>query len=318
MFKSILEVIKQLFSVIFPPTVAPPKQPEPPKNDGEDTWYDAADLPQDTVVVTEEINFEVQPGIVITDPEKDKPAPTTTTTTTTNPTTSPTTTTTTTTTTTSTTTTPTKPSVVTGSRYLWCLDNGHAKETPGKRSVPFLLDGVTVQFFEYEFNRDIVKRMLAALKEKGIKTYNVVPEEVQDITLQERVRRANTVSSGIPKLFISIHSNAATPAPGSDWVAPTISGMETWYYQDSSKGKNMANIFQRELVEATDWKNRGLKSTELRQLYVLKYTNMPSILTENGFFNNEAEVKKLMRNEIRQAIADAHVAAILEIEKNGL
>ncbi|NJL77353.1 MAG: N-acetylmuramoyl-L-alanine amidase [Saprospiraceae bacterium] len=64
--------------------------------------------------------------------------------------------------------------------------------------------------------------------------------------------------------------------------------------------------------------NRGLKSTELRQLYVLKYTNMPSVLTENGFFNNEQEVKKLMRDEIRQAIADAHVAAIMEIEKNGL
>ncbi|NJL77354.1 MAG: N-acetylmuramoyl-L-alanine amidase [Saprospiraceae bacterium] len=240
MFKSIFDAIKQLFSVLFPPTVAPPTKPEE-----EQEWRDASDLPQDTVVVTEDLSFEVQPGIIIPDPVEDKPIPTTTT----EPTT---------TSTTTTTTTIPVPKASVGNRYMWCLDNGHAKETPGKRSVPFKLDGVTVQFFEYEFNRDIVKRMLASLKEKGIKTYNLVPEEIEDISLAERVRRANTLSSSLPKLYISIHSNAATPAPGSDWVAPTISGMETWYYQSSTKGKNMAGIFQKHLVEATAWKIEDL------------------------------------------------------------
>ena len=39
------------------------------------------------------------------------------------------------------------------SRYLWCLDNGHGKLTPGKRS-PKLKDGN--QFFEYEFNLSLI------------------------------------------------------------------------------------------------------------------------------------------------------------------
>ena len=39
-------------------------------------------------------------------------------------------------------------------RFLWCLDNGHGKLTAGKRS-PKLKDGN--RFFEYEFNRIIVK-----------------------------------------------------------------------------------------------------------------------------------------------------------------
>jgi N-acetylmuramoyl-L-alanine amidase len=42
-------------------------------------------------------------------------------------------------------------------KFLWILDNGHSKATPGKRS-PKLEDGR--QFFEYEFNRDIVKRLM--------------------------------------------------------------------------------------------------------------------------------------------------------------
>ncbi len=45
---------------------------------------------------------------------------------------------------------------------------------------------------------------------------------------------------------------------------------------------------------------------------------MPAILTENGFYNNKTEVLFLMSEEGRQKIADAHVAAILEIEQNGL
>ena len=45
---------------------------------------------------------------------------------------------------------------------------------------------------------------------------------------------------------------------------------------------------------------------------------MPAVLTENGFYNNKEECKLLLQDDIRQKIADAHVAAILEIEKNGI
>ena len=42
------------------------------------------------------------------------------------------------------------------SRLRILLDNGHGQETPGKRS-PVWADGS--QLFEYEFNRDIVRRI---------------------------------------------------------------------------------------------------------------------------------------------------------------
>lgn len=45
---------------------------------------------------------------------------------------------------------------------------------------------------------------------------------------------------------------------------------------------------------------------------------MVSVLTENGFYNNKKEAAKLITDEVRQKIADAHVAAILEIEENGI
>jgi N-acetylmuramoyl-L-alanine amidase len=45
---------------------------------------------------------------------------------------------------------------------------------------------------------------------------------------------------------------------------------------------------------------------------------MPAILTENGFFTNKAECKKMMTNEWCEKIATAHFDAIMEIEREGL
>jgi N-acetylmuramoyl-L-alanine amidase len=203
-------------------------------------------------------------------------------------------------------------------RYLWCLDNGHGSLTAGKRSPVFDNGNGETQFFEYEFNRDIVARIIKALKAQGVAYYNVVPEVEIDNFLQGRVDRANTKRSDLPKIFVSVHANAGPAASSRDWVADSIQGIETWFFHGSKRGQKLAAIFQRHLVEETGLKNRHLKSRPDRQFYVLRKTAMPAVLTENGFYNNREEVKLLMSDSMRQKIADAHVAAIMEIEKNGI
>jgi N-acetylmuramoyl-L-alanine amidase len=49
--------------------------------------------------------------------------------------------------------------------------------------------------------------------------------------------------------------------------------------------------------------------------YVLKNTDMPAILTENFFFDNPKEAKIMMSDEGQDKIAQAHVNAIVAIEK---
>jgi len=199
-------------------------------------------------------------------------------------------------------------------RYLWCIDNGHGKKTKGKRS-PKLENGQ--QLLEYEFNRDVVNRIIKTLNAKGVDTYNVVPEVDVDNFLSERVARANTKTSKRPKLFISVHANAA-PAPMGKWCDPSINGIETWYYHGNSRGRKLAAIFQKHLIKTTGWNNRQLKSRPTQQFYVLRNTSMTAVLTENGFYNNKAQCKELLRDSIRQKIADAHVAAIMEVEAKGI
>ncbi len=199
-------------------------------------------------------------------------------------------------------------------RFLWCLDNGHGQFTKGKRSPVFEGGG---QFLEYEFNRDIVRRITEQLDQLGIAYFNVVPEVKIDNFLAGRVKRANSKSSDLPKLYVSIHANAAPAQSSKHWTTSTTAkGIETWFYKSSNKGKKLATVFQKHIVQATGWKNRNIKAT--KKLYVLRKTKMTSVLTENGFYNHPKEAKLLMQDKYRQKIADAHVKAIQEIEKNGL
>lgn len=250
---------------------------------------DGADIPQDTVVVIKtdlgnevilpEEPVEIEPEkpevpVVESEPEPEKPKDTT-----------------------------------PKQRYLWCLDNGHGKLTAGKRS-PKLKDGN--RFFEYEFNRIIVKGIIKELDKKGIKYYNVVPEVNVNNFLQGRVIRANNVPSKIPKIFLSVHANAG---PGT-WTS--ASGLETWHYNNSPTGEKLATVFQRHLVAQLGWRNRGIKSQATKQFYVIRKTNMPAILTENGFYNNRTEVYKLLDKTIQQKIIQAHVDAIVYFETHGV
>jgi N-acetylmuramoyl-L-alanine amidase len=49
--------------------------------------------------------------------------------------------------------------------------------------------------------------------------------------------------------------------------------------------------------------------------YIIKNTLSPAILSENGFFTNEAECKKMMTEEWQQAVADVHIKTFEEYAK---
>ncbi|MCB0706636.1 MAG: N-acetylmuramoyl-L-alanine amidase [Saprospiraceae bacterium] len=197
-------------------------------------------------------------------------------------------------------------------KYMWCLDNGHGGLSAGKRS-PIFDDGVT-QFFEYEFNRDIVVRIMAQLDDLGISYEDLMPDVAnQGNDLEERVKRANQLVTNLPKRFLSVHCNAG-PAPSGGWTPDSVNGIESWYYYGSAVGKQMASIFQQKLIAKTGMKDRGLKTSQSSPFYVLKKTTMPAVLTENGFYNNKNQALELVKDSVRQKIADAHVEAILVLE----
>lgn len=196
-------------------------------------------------------------------------------------------------------------------KYCWCLNNGHGRLQAGKRS-PIMQDGR--QFMEYLFNRDIVERIKIQLDMLCVDYFDVVPDvDIRGSFLKGRVARANEYSTTPhPKIYLSVHANAAS----NTWS--DVTGVETWHFFGSKHGKLIADRFQKEIVKATGWRDRGIKDTRLRNMYELRATQMPAIITESGFFSNEKQAADLMRDDVRQVIADAHVAAIMNIEEFGI
>lgn len=188
------------------------------------------------------------------------------------------------------------------------IDNGHGQTTPGKRSP----DG---RFLEYKFNREIARRVVADLRDRGYDASLLVPED-EDVSLQERCRRANTVTVFHGRdnvILISIHANAF--GNGSEWTNP--SGWSVY----TSKGKTKADDLATCIAEAA---RKNLPSMQMRgdfsdgdidyeeSFYILKHTKCPAVLTENGFYTSRREVEFLQSRAGKQAIVDLHVEGIID------
>lgn len=158
------------------------------------------------------------------------------------------------------------------------IDNGHGKETPGKRS-PVWPDGS--QLYEYEFNRDIARRVYAVLTARGVDCELIV-SEICDISLAERVRRVNKIARVVGPsncLLVSIHANAGG---GTGW--------EAWTSIGQTEADNYATIFYEEAARAFPEKRMRKDMTDgdpdkEENFYILKHTSCPTVLTENFFMD---------------------------------
>ena len=188
-----------------------------------------------------------------------------------------------------------------------CLDNGHAKSTPGKQSP----DG---QLKEYAYTREIVSLLADKLKRNGYKVFIVTPEVDKDISLKERCNRINKVYKENNKkaIAISIHCNAA--GNGSKWM--NARGWQVYVSPNaSSNSKKLAKLLYQEAKKANLQGNRSVPKEEywVSNLAMCRDTNCPAVLTENLFQDNKEDVEFLLSN--KQTIVDIHYNAIINYLK---
>ena len=202
------------------------------------------------------------------------------------------------------------------SKYIWLLDPGHgglingAYQTRGKRSPPFD-DGYVL--YEGEFNRDVARRIKEACDKEGIECEDIVNSQ-HDVSLATRVSRANTRHAGDPRcIYISIHANAF----GDGLSFNSAHGVSVFHYMVSKEGKKLATCLLKHLVGETGLKSRGVQANmEWANFYVLRKTQMPAVLSENGFMTNLKDAEKLREDAFRQRVADAHFKFIKEMESS--
>lgn len=186
------------------------------------------------------------------------------------------------------------------------LDPGHGFNTPGKRS-PLWPDGS--QLFEWEFSRDVVKRIERKLAVKEIPSRIIVPE-AKDISLRTRVSRINALYAKHPDSFlISVHGNAAK---GYGWEAFTTKGqtasdiLATFLY-------TQAKVWLPKYRLRCDYTDNDPDKEE--DFYILYNSKCPAVLTENLFYDEYDQCQFMLSNYGREIIANLHVMAIEEFLK---
>ena len=205
------------------------------------------------------------------------------------------------------------------SKFHWILDAGHGGlhpntkeyQTRGKRSPVFPSSSKHAGKILYEGvrNRKIVEHLSLLLCENNI-DYSIVSGEWEDISLSDRVSRANKIAEDKDNcIYLSIHHNAY----GKGWN--NSQGISTYHFPKSDKGFKLSQVFQKNNVNKMSWRDRGVKNANF---YVLKYTKMPAVLTENGFMTNLKEAEVLMTDKGSYDLAHSHFDSIQEINKTGL
>ena len=166
-------------------------------------------------------------------------------------------------------------------------EHGVNPPTQGKRTP--VVPGLNRQIYENEFNRAAKNKFIEACMRQDFSVYDVKPE-LQDISINERIRRINSQNLTLLVTF-------AYNAYGGSFN--NASGIETFYSPQNPKAtqsRNLAENLYNELIQGTQQNGRGVKTLDVG---VLSNVNCTSSLIEAGFMTNLREAK-LMINPLFQ------------------
>lgn len=166
-------------------------------------------------------------------------------------------------------------------RYTVIVDAGHGGRDPG--AVAEILQEAKMTLTLSEF-------VIAELRRCGI---NAIPTRTSDVyvNLIERVDKANKENAD---LFLSLHGNSSDNKDANY--------ISTFILSRGGEKERAAKLVQKEIVEATGFKDGGVK---IGSFYVLRKTKMPAIIVEAGFISNKENKEWLLDNANLQKLSKA-------------
>lgn len=121
----------------------------------------------------------------------------------------------------------------------------------------------------------------------------------QTLSLKARTDMANSWGADY---LVSIHINAGG---GTGFESYIYNGT----YDNKEKSKQLRDPVHENVVEATDFKDRGKKEANF---HMLRESLMPAVLTESGFIDTDSDAEHLQDDDFLDALAQAHASGIAE------
>ena len=185
------------------------------------------------------------------------------------------------------------------------LDSGHGGDDPGKIGVN--------QAKEKDVNLEIARKIKKRLEKKG---WEVVMTREKDEMLgdpqagnkkiHDMKARVEIINKTMPQAAVSIHQNS--------YQDEQIRGAQVFYYSHSEEGKRMAEQMQKALLTVDETNTRQAKANDT--YYLLKRTEVPTIIVECGFLSNPEEAAKLTDTKYQKKMADAITKGIIACVEN--
>ena len=170
---------------------------------------------------------------------------------------------------------------------LVVIDSGHGGSDPGKVGINEVL--------EKDINLKISKQVEKELKNKG---YQVVMTREKD----QMLAGETSGNSKIKDMKARVD------------LINEIHGAQVFYYSHSVEGHTAAKLMQQALLGADSENTRQEKANDT--YYLLRRTQVPTIIVECGFLSNQQEAELLAGKDYQKKIAKAIATGIDEYLKN--
>lgn len=191
------------------------------------------------------------------------------------------------------------------------IDAGHNYSDTWQKMSPKKEDGS--RFYEYQSNRRIARKLSMELDKLGVEyTYTIHPDDRNDMSLQNRVGKANAVAYKEGKdnvLFISLHSDALGTA--EKWY--DANGYSIFTSVGDTKSDKYAKVFEEVAKEKLGPYKKKVRGQYEKNFYVLKHTICPAILLEQLFYTSKEDLEFLESDEGVKVLVDIIVEAIKRI-----
>ncbi len=174
------------------------------------------------------------------------------------------------------------------SKTLVIIDPGHGGKDPGAIGI----GGIQ----EKQIVMSISKQVAQILEQQGIQV-RLTRNSDYFISLEGRTQMANRADADV---FVSIHANSAGISK------PHVSGLETYYFQS---GRSLAAIIHRNILNRVDVNDRKVRQA---RFYVLRKSDMPSVLVETGFVTGSEDAAKLSNPSYQRKMAEGIAYGIIE------
>lgn len=171
-----------------------------------------------------------------------------------------------------------------------CIDAGHGGVDGGSDRKGVL---------EKEVNLQIAERLKEKLEALGFEVYMIREDNDTFIDKQDRAAKANEAGVDV---YISIHQNTYEEQDNE------VSGVETYYCEDTEGSKRFAELVHTGVVTATGARDRNLRETD--GLYVVREANMPSCLVECSYLTNKKERDAIVTEEYQDKLAEGMAEGI--------